>query len=96
MYVNRYLKLGYILGGFEELNFINLEIIRETAFCDKKLMYSPAADEHENDVYEDEEIELSVEDELDNIDDKDKNISIFAKVINFLKELSNCSRFKAE
>jgi len=64
-FVGRYLRVSQLLGGFHELNMINLEIVRETAFNDKTMMNNPAADEHENDVYEDEEIELSREDELD-------------------------------
>ena len=55
-YVNRYLKASHPLGGFHELNVINLDIIWDTDFCDKKMMRSPAADEHENHIYEDEEI----------------------------------------
>ena len=54
--------MGYILGGFQELNSINFELVREEMFGeDNEDKKSP--DEHENDVYEDEEIELSDDEE---------------------------------
>ena len=96
-YVNRYLKVAYLLGGFQELNVINLDIVRENAFFDKTLMRGPVADEHENDIYEDEEIELSdEEEEPDSSEDQTKKISLYTKISAWISETFNCNKFKTE
>ena len=95
-YVNRYLKASHLMGGFKELDVINLDIIRETAFCDKKMMRSPAADEHENDIYEDEEIELSDDEGLDSIECQDVKLSLYSRIFKWISETFNCKKCKAE
>lgn len=95
-FANQYLKVGHLLGGFQELNNINLEIIRETAFCDKNVMNSPAADEHENDIYEDEEIELSDEEEQENIEGQDNELSLYSRISRRILEMFNCNKCKAQ
>ena len=85
------------MGGFQELNVINLNIIRETAFSNKKMMRAPLADEHENNIYEDEEIELSdEEEEPDNSEDQNKNVSLYEKISGWISKTFNCNKFKAE
>ena len=85
------------MGGFQELNVINLDIVRENAFFDKKLMRGPVADEHENDIYEDEEIELSdEEEEPDSSEDQTKKNTLYTKISGWISETFNCNKFKAE
>ena len=84
------------MGGFQELNVINLDIIRETAFCDKKMMRSPAADEHENDIYEDEEIELSDDEEPDSIEVQGEDQTLYSRISNWILEIFICNKCKAE
>ena len=55
-FVHKYLLGGYLLGGFQELDRINCDVIEKIALGIK---FSVVADEQENDIYEDEEIELS-------------------------------------
>jgi len=63
-FANLYLKLGHCLGAFQELNMINFNIVREKLMKpdDQTSSVMPDSDEHENDIYEDEEIELSDDD----------------------------------
>ena len=84
------------MDGFQELNIINLDIIQETAFCDKKMMRSPAADEHENDIYEDEEIELSDDEEQGSIEVHDKEHSLYSRIYKWILETFNCNKCKAD
>ena len=95
-YANKYLKASYLMGGFQELNVINLDIIQETAFCDKKMMRSPAADEHENDIYEDEEIELSDDEEPDSIEVQGEDQTLYSRISKWILETFNCNKCKAE
>ena len=93
-FANLYLKVGYVLGGFQELNSINFEIIRETMFSDVK--HTPNADEHENDIYEDEEIELSEDEEEEDIEDQKNELSLFSRIVRWILSLFNCNKYKAE
>ena len=71
-FANLYLKVGYVLGGFQELNAINFELVREEMFGDKDEQ-NPNKDEHEDDVYEDEELDLSDDDAVDEEAEKKPN-----------------------
>ena len=73
-FANLYLKVGYVLGGFQELNAINFELVREEMFGDKDdTDTDPNKDEHEDDIYEDEEQDISDDDAVDEEEDKKPN-----------------------
>merc|ERR1711879_695318 len=58
-FADLYLKVGYVLGGFQALNSINFELVREEMFGGKQETGEGAAsDEGMDEVYEDEEMEL--------------------------------------
>ena len=95
-YLNKYLRVAYLLGGFQELNLINLDIIHETAFCDNKLMKAPVADEHENDIYEDEEIALSDIEDDDGVEGHERKDSLFLRFSQWISETFKCQKFKNE
>ena len=95
-YLNKYLRVAYLLGGFQELNIINLDIIHETAFCDNKLMKAPVSDEHENDIYEDEEIELSDVENDDSIDGQSRKESFFFRFSQWISETFKCQKLQKE
>ena len=93
-FANLYLKVGYVLGGFQELNSINFELVREEMFGDKDKIGDPSRDEHEDDVYEDEEIELS-DDEQDE-DSSEPKLSACSRFWNWFKSLFDINRYKLE
>jgi len=89
-FANLYLKLCHCLGAFQELSSINIEIVREKLmkggddYQESSIM--PDSDEHENDVYEDEEKELS---DLDvplhkENQDEEKATSFWTRFINWV------------
>ena len=71
-FANLYLKVGFVLGGFQELNAINFELVREEMFGDKEDT-DPNKDEHEDDIYEDEEQDISDDDAMEEEPDKKPN-----------------------
>ena len=93
-FANLYLKVGYVLGGFQELNSINFELVREEMFGDKDRIGDPSRDEHEDDVYEDEEIELS-DDEIDE-EESEKKISACSRFWNWFLSLFDINRYKLD
>jgi len=96
-FANLYLKVGYVLGGFQELNSINFELVRESMFSDGDTKHTPEADEHENDIYEDEEIELS-DDEEEQVDEDQttSDLSILSRIIRWFMALFSCNKYKSE
>ena len=95
-YLNKYLRVAYLLGGFQELNIINLDIVHETAFCDNKLMKAPVADEHENDIYEDEEIALSDIEDDDGVEEHEGKNSLFLRFSQWISDTLICKKFKTD
>ena len=75
--------MGYALGGFTELNSINFDIMKEEMFAEK--VHTPDMDEHEDDVYEDEEVELSDTEEEEALDTHKPNF--FSRVVQWFMRL---------
>ena len=83
--------MGYILGGFQELNSINFELVREEMFGeDNEDKKSP--DEHENDVYEDEEIELS--DDEEPMEEHVKKPNLLSRFSKWFLSIFDINRYK--
>ena len=83
--------MGYILGGFQELNSINFELVREEMFGeDNEDKKSP--DEHENDVYEDEEIELS--DDEEPMEEHVKKTNLLSRFSKWFLSIFDINRYK--
>ena len=83
--------MGYILGGFQELNSINFELVREEMFGeDNEDKKSP--DEHENDVYEDEEIELS--DDEEPLEEHVKKPNLLSRFSKWFLSIFDINRYK--
>jgi len=95
-FANLYLKVGYILGGFQELSSINFSIMRETMFGDEPAKHDPYADEHEDDVFEDEEIDISDDEAEDNVKDEENKVSIFSRIVHWILSLFDINRYKLE
>ena len=90
-FANLYLKVGYVLGGFQELNSINFEIVKEEMFGDEE-NDKTTTDEHENDVYEDEEIELSDDEEI--VEDHIKKPNLLARFSKWFLSIFDINRYK--
>ena len=96
-FANLYLKVGYVLGGFQELNSINFELVRESMFSDGDKKHTPEADEHENDIYEDEELELSDDEEEQTQEEETANeLSLLSRIIKWILSLFSCNKYKKE
>jgi len=97
-FANLYFKVGYVLGGFKELNSINFELIREAMFSDTPVKHTPDADEHHEDVYEDEEIELTDEEEEEDVEHQKSGLSLFSRIIRWILSLfhGNNDKYKPE
>ena len=81
--------MGYILGGFQELNSINFELVREEMFGDED---KKSPDEHENDVYEDEEIELS--DDEEPMEEHVKKPNLLSRFSKWFLSIFDINRYK--
>ena len=95
-FANLYLKVGYVLGGFQELNAINFELVRESMFSDGDAKHTPDADEHEHDIYEDEEIELSDDEEEEVKEEEANEVSLLTRIVRWILSLFDCNKYKAE
>jgi len=96
-FANLYLKVGYVLGGFQELNSINFELVRESMFSDGDTKHTPEADEHEHDIYEDEELELSDDEEEEVKEEEDTaELSLLSRIIKWILSLFTCNKEKSE
>ena len=93
-FANLYLKVGYILGGFQELNSINFELVRGEMFGTHEKSENPSRDEHENDVYEDEEIELSDDEGAEA--KSEKKPPVMVRFWKWFKSLFDINRYKAD
>ena len=91
-FANLYLKVGYVLGGFQELNSINFELVREEMFGDEHDENKTSPDEHENDVYEDEEIELS--DDEEPVEEHVKKPNLLSRVSKWFLSIFDINRYK--
>ena len=91
-FANLYLKVGYVLGGFQELNSINFEIVREEMFGDGHDENKKSPDEHENDVYEDEEIELS--DDEEPLEEQVKKPNLLSRFSKWFLSIFDINRYK--
>jgi len=87
-FANLYLKLGHCLGAFQELNLINFNIVKEKLMRpdEEKSSVMPDSDEHENDIYEDEEVELSDDDPPAPLEGEEweKNQSIWRRIFSWI------------
>ena len=81
------------MGGFQELNGINFELVREEMFGGGAKTDNPNKDEHENDVYEDEEIELS-DDEMEEEKSENKPPAV-RRFWKWFLSLFDINRYKA-
>ena len=96
-FANLYLKVGYVLGGFQELNSINFELVREEMFGSKEAGEGAAQDEGMDEVYEDEEIELSEdEDEVAEASAGEKKVSRFGRAWKWFLSLFDINRYKLD
>ena len=91
-FANLYLKVGYVLGGFQELNSINFELVREEMFGDEHDENKTSPDEHENDVYEDEEIELS--DDEEPVEEHVKKPNLLSRFSKWFLSIFDINRYK--
>ena len=84
--------MGYILGGFQELNSINFELVREEMFGEENEETKKSPDEHENDVYEDEEIELS--DDEEPVEEHVKKPNFLSRFSKWFLSIFDINRYK--
>ena len=96
-FANLYLKVGFVLGGFQELNSINFELVREEMFGSKEAGEGAAQDEGMDEVYEDEEIELSEdEDEVAEASAGEKKVSRLGRAWKWFLSLFDINRYKLD
>ena len=91
-----YLRVSYKLGAFEELNSINFQLVRENMFTE-----DDAHDEmKEEDVYEDEEVELSDDEDSTKkkleVEIEKKEETFMTRLIRWILSTFNCSKYKSE
>ena len=79
-----------MLGGFQELNSINFEIVKEEMFGDEE--NDKTTDEHENDVYEDEEIELS--DDEETVEEHVKKPNLLTRFSKWFLSIFDINRYR--
>ena len=91
IFVTKYLEGGYLIGGFQELSRINLEIDKEISLGYK---HDPEADEHEDDIYEDEEKALSDEEGEEDIESEDIEPSAATKCCQAIYKMFHCDKIK--
>merc|ERR1711915_503002 len=93
-FASLYLKLGFILGGFTELNSLNFELVRESMFSDGDAKSATKDVEGlETDVYEDEELELSEDEDMN--DETSESESLLSRIFRWILSLFNCNKFKS-
>jgi len=93
-FASLYLKLGFILGGFTELNSLNFELVRESMFSDGDVKSSSKDEESlETDVYDDEELELSEDEDMN--DETSEGESLLSRILRWILSLFNCNKFKS-
>ena len=86
-----------MLGGFQELNSINFELVREEMFGGKQETGEGAAsDEGMDEVYEDEEMELSEDEDEVAEAAGEKRTSRLSRAWKWLLSLFDIKRNKAD
>ena len=73
------------------MNSINFEIVREEMFGDEDTENKPT-NEHENDVYEDEEIELSDDEEI--VEEQVKKPNLLSRFSKWFLSIFDINRYK--
>ena len=90
-FVTKYLEGGYLIGGFQELSRINSKINKEISLSYK---HDPEADEHEDDIYEDEEKALSDEEGEEDIESEDIEPSFTTKCCQAISKMFHCDKIR--